>query len=213
VVLGIAVALAAGTVVLALILALLAVAVGAAFLLGGAWLTWKVGRAIWAGNQRGRTHHTARAVSRVGRREVRGLLEMAATPNPLEQYLIAVREFERISAAALALDPQDVGSRRTARRVWTLAEQADNLAEAVADVERRLMSDPSGQGARSHAWELALASRDVCHYLDRLGDVRRSPSLGELRGLIAHRAELVSRRAALVDRLDSVEMTRALPAR
>ena len=214
--LGVAAALTAGTVVLALVVALAAVAAIIAFLAGSAWIAWKIGRGLWGSNHRTYTRRSRAAAHqtgrRVDRREARGLLEMARTANPLEQYLIGVREFERISAEALALDPESAGSRRTARRVWALAEQADSLSDAVAGVERRLMSDPTAHGARTHAWELALASREVCHYLERLADVRRRPNLGELRALITHRTELLDRRGALVDRLDSVEMGRSAPA-
>lgn len=215
-VLGIAAALTVGTVVLALVAALAAVAATIAFLAGSAWLAWKIGRGLWGSNRRTYTRRSREAVHQMGRRvdrrEARGLLEMARTPNPLEQYLLGVREFERISAESLSLDPESAGSRRTARRVWALMEQADSLSDAVTGVERRLMSDPTAHGARTHAWELALASREVCHYLEQLADVRRRPNLGELRALITHRAELLERRAALVDRLDSVEMRRSTPA-
>jgi hypothetical protein len=171
-------------------------------LLGGAWLAWEGTKALVA-------ERRAAPARRPGR-EARGLIEMAATADPMEQYLIAVREFERISMAALALDPEAAGRRSTTRRAWELADQAQNLYDAVNDVERALMLDPNADGARAHIWELSHAVREVYHYLSRLHDVRRAPTLADLRALISARTALAARRTALVERLDAVQVTRAL---
>ena len=201
---------AAAAVVLALIVALLAVAATAAVLIGGAWLAWKLTRAA-AGPAIAALEGGPVAVSRRPSREVRGLLEMAATADPMEQYLIAVREFERISMAAIALDPEQAGAARTRRRAAELAERAANLDDAVTGVEQRLVHDPHAGGARTHVWELALAVREVEQYLITYGSVRGRASLAALRTLVSRRAALTSRRTALVERLESVRVTRALP--
>lgn len=192
----------AGGTLLTLLAALLAVAVAGALLLGGAWLAWEGAKALVAERRP--------APARRPGREARGLIEMAASTDPLEQYLIAVREFERISMAALALDPEAAGRRSTARRAWDLADQAQNLADAVDSVERALMLDPRADGARAHIWELSHAVREVDAYLSRLSAVRRAPTLAELRGLISARTALAARRTALVERLDTVQVTRVL---
>lgn len=192
----------AGGTLLTLLAALLAVAVAGALLLGGAWLAWAGAKALVA-------ERRPAPVRRPGR-EARGLIEMAASTDPLEQYLIAVREFERISMAALELDPEAAGRRSTARRAWDLADQAQNLADAVDSVERALMLDPRADGARAHIWELSHAVREVDAYLSRLSAVRRAPTLAELRGLISARTALAARRTALVERLDTVQVTRVL---
>ena len=198
----VALAAAAGAVLLAVLVAMLALAATAALLVGGAWLAWQVTRPL-------REPRRAPAAGRIGR-EVRGLLEIAATPDPLEQYLLAVREFERISAAALALAPETAGRPRTARRAWELAEQAQNLDDAVTEIERRLDAHPAADGARAHVWELALAAREVEAYLSAFAAVRRAPSLAQVRALVSRRAAMTARRTALVDRLDAVQVTRAL---
>jgi hypothetical protein len=151
-----------------------------------------------------------RPATRRPSRETRGLLELAATLDPMEQYLIAVREFERISMAAISLDPEQAGGTRARRRALDLAEQAQNLDDAVTDVEHRLIHDRNAGGARTHVWELALATRDVEQYLTTFGSVRGRPSLSALRTLVARRASLASRRTALVERLESAQVTREL---
>jgi hypothetical protein len=207
---GLVVAGVAASVVIALIVALLTVAAAALVLVGGAWLAWRVTQlaltpavaSLGAGERRGH---------RRGNREVRGLLEMAAATDPLEQYLIAVREFERISMSAISLDPELAGGGRFHRRALDLAEQAQNLDDAVTDLEHRLVADPQAGGARTHVWELALAVREVEQYLTTLASVRGHPSLATLRTLVGRRATLTARRTALVDRLEQVQVTRALP--
>src|SRR5215204_2131179 len=168
---GLVVAGVAASVVVALIVALLAVAATAAVLVGGAWLAWQMTRlavrpatAMLSGGDR--------PVSRKNGREVRGLLELAAAPDPMEQYLIAVREFERISMAAISLDPEQAGANRARRRAEDLAEQAQNLDDAVTELEHRLVGDRAAGGARAHVWELALAVREVEQYLTSLVAVR-----------------------------------------
>lgn len=199
-------AVVVGGVVVALLMALLALAVTAAILLGGSWLAWQGTKFLLRPR---REQHTRR---RPGR-EARGLLEIAASTDPMEQYLLAVREFERISAAALEIAPDSAGRRRTIRRVDDLAEQAENLSDAIADVERRIMADSRADGARAHVWELALATRDIEHYLAELRRVRGIPSLADLRLLTSRRGTLLSRRTTLVDRLDAVTVTHTVTGR
>jgi hypothetical protein len=206
---GLVAAGVAASVVVALVVALLAVAATAAILLGAAWLGWKLTRlavspAVAALDSGGRP------AARKGNREVRGLLELAATTEPMEQYLIAVREFERISMAAISLDPEQSGGAKLRRRALDLAEQAQNLDDAVTDLEHRLVADRQSGGARTHVWELALAVREVEQYLTAFGSVQRRPSLATLRSLVGRRATLTARRTALVDRLEQVEVTRSL---
>jgi hypothetical protein len=121
-----------------------------------------------------------------------------------------VREFERISMAAIELDPEAAGGNRARRRALDLAEQAQNLDDAVTDLEHRLVADRAAAGARTHVWELALAVREVEQYLTTFGSVRGRPSLSSLRALVGRRATLSSRRTALVDRLEQVQVTRQL---
>lgn len=204
---GLIAAAVAASVVIALIVALLAVAATAAVLMGGAWVAWQIARtaarpALTAAGSNGAT--------RRNNRELRGLLELAAAPDPMEQYLIAVREFERISMAAIELDPEAAGGNRARRRALDLAEQAQNLDDAVTDLEHRLVVDRAAAGARTHVWELALAVREVEQYLATFGSVRGRPSLSSLRALVGRRATLSSRRTALVERLEQVQVTRQL---
>lgn len=203
--LGLALAAAAAATVLAIIVALLAVISTAALLIGGAWVAWKATTALRAGAP-------SRRADRRLMRESRGLLEIASTVDPMERYLLAVREFERISMAALEIDPQEAGSRRAARRAGDLYEQAANLADAVAEVERALVRDPHAEGARAHVWELSIAARDLTGYLEDVAVVRGTPSLAVLRRLVAHRTTLAARRTTLVDRLDAADVTRSLPS-
>ena len=207
--LGGIVAVAAAGIVITLVLALLALAATAAVVLGGAWLAWQITRKAIR-PALGTVSRRDAAPTRRSSREVRGLLELAAAPDPMERYLLAVREFERISMAALELDPQTAGSRRTARRAIDLAEQAQNLDDAVTDVERQLVGERCAEGARAHVWELALAVREVEQYLTTLGSVRGRPSLSALRTLVSRRAALTARRSLLVDRLEDAQVTRAL---
>jgi hypothetical protein len=197
----------AASIVIALIVALLAVAATAAVLFGGAWVAWQLARAAV---RPALAPAGANGASRKHNRELRGLLELAATPDPMEQYLIAVREFERISMAAITLDPEDAGGSRAHRRALDLAEQAQNLDVAVTELEHRLVADRAASGARTHVWELALAVREVEQYLTTFGSVRGRPSLATLRALVGRRTTLTSRRTALVDRLEQVQVTRSL---
>jgi hypothetical protein len=202
--LAVGLAVVAGGTLLALLAALLAVAATGALLFGGAWLAWQGTRALVAERRP--------APNRRLSREARGLIEMAATPDPLEQYLIAVREFERLSAAALEIDPQSAGRRSASRRAWELADQTHNLYDAVNDIERALVSDPNADGARAHIWELSHAVREVYHYLSQVHAIRHTPTLADLRGLITARTALSTRRTALVGRLDAVQVTRTINA-
>ena len=82
----------------------------------------------------------------------------------------------------------------------------------MLDVERRVTSDARGEGVRTHVWELSLAVRDVHQYLSDLVAVRRRPTLARMRTLVGRRAELAARRTALVDRLESADVTRGRAA-
>ncbi len=73
-----------------------------------------------------------------------------------------------------------------------------------------MMTDPNAEGARAHIWELSHAVREVYHYLSRIHAVRNAPTLSDLRGLITARTALSTRRTALVERLDAVQVTRTL---
>lgn len=196
-------AVAAAATLLALLLALLAMGAVVAALAGGAWLGWRLLRGSFG-------FHGGHGYRTVPADEARGLLRIAATPAPMEQYLLAVEEFERISGTAITLTPEQAGSRRTGRRAAALADQAYNLHDAVSDIERRLVGDPYAAGVRAHIWELALASREAAEYLTDLAAVRRAPTLGTLRGLVSCRTALSSRRAALLERLESADVTRTL---
>ena len=203
---GLIVACIAAATVIALILAVVALAATGAVLLGGAWLGWRLTRLALGPGVRAFAP-APRQRSRRSTRELRGLLELAAAQDPMEQYLLAVREFERISMAAIELEPESAGSPRTRRRALDLAEQAQNLDDAVTEVEHRLVHDRGADGARTHVWELALAVREVEQYLTTFASVRGRPSLSTLRTLIGRRAALTSRRTALVERLEDVQVT------
>lgn len=200
---ALALAAAAAAMLLALVLALLAMGAVVALVAGSAWLGWR----LLHGPREARRD---RGHGAIPTDEVRGLLRIAATPAPMEQYLLAVEEFERISGVAIALTPEQAGSRRTGRRAVALADQAYNLHDAVSGIERRLVNDPYAGGVRAHIWELALASREAAEYLTDLAEVRRTLSLGTLRGLVCRRTALASRRAALLERLESADVTRTL---
>jgi hypothetical protein len=205
---GIVAAGVAGAVVLALLVALIAVAATAALLIGGAYLAWQGTRMLSRPASRMLVGPGGNPSNGRVTREMRGLLELAGTPDPYEQYLLAVREFERISMAALEIEPEATGRGRSARRARDLTDQAENLADAVNEIERRLLADPHADGARTHVWELSLAVREVEHYLSMLANVRGAPGLAQLRRLVAARSTLTTRRTALVDRLDSAQVTR-----
>lgn len=197
-------ALVLGLAALVLAVTLLALALAGAIVLGGAYLGYRVLRAAIV---RGQGGPSRRRVQRVAR-DARGLLEMARTPDPLERYLIAVREFDRISAAALAVDPVDLPRRSTARRAVDLAEQALNLHDAVAEIERQVAADARADGALANVWELSVATADLCSYCRDVRDARHSLTLGEARAFISRRTFLLGRRDALVGRLRDAQLRR-----
>ncbi len=201
---AIAIAVVMGLVTLLCALMLIALALAGAVLVGGAYLGYRVLRATFSGGGHAIEQGTTRRMAR----EARGLLEMARTPDPLDRYLIAVREFDRISAAALAVDPVDLPRRGAARRAAELAEQALNLHDAVAEIEREIMTDPDADGARANVWELSVAARDLFSYCSDLRDARGTPSLLAVRSFITRRTALITRRDALVARLNSAELRR-----
>lgn len=202
---AVAIAMVMGLVTLVIALTLLALALAGAILLGGAYLGYRVLRgAFSAGGSRAVERGAMRRVAK----EARGLLEMARTPDPLDRYLIAVREFDRISAAALAIDPVDLPRRGAGRRAAELAEQALNLHDAVAEIEREIVHDRDADGARANVWELSMAARDLFSYCTDLRDARGAPSLQAVRGFISRRTALIARRDALVERLNAAELRR-----
>lgn len=198
------IALILGIIALALALTLLVMAMTGAVLVGGAYVGYRLLRLAL------RSGPDLDARARQGRipREARGLLEMARTPDPLDRYLIAVREFDRLSGAVLEIDPAALGKGRTARRARELAEQALNLHDAVTEIERQVGADPTADGAMVNVWELAVATGELWSYCRQLHEVRRSPSLMEVRALVARRAALLGRRDTLVSRLQTADLRR-----
>lgn len=209
-----------GSVIIALVLSVIALAIAVtlvmmalagAILVGGAYVGYRVLRAtVFARPAIAEPSHP-----RKGRlaREARGLLEMARTPDPLDRYLIAVTEFDRLSGAVLEIDPATLGRGRSLRRAGELAEQSLNLHDAVAEIERQVAADPRTEGAMPNIWELAVATGDLWSYCRAMCSVHRSPSLMEVRALVARRTALLSRRDALVTRLREADLRRLTPER
>lgn len=198
---------ALGVIALSIVLCLLVLATTGAVLLGGAYVGYRVLRRAYGG----RAIESPRRNRQRLAREARGLLEMARTPDPLDRYLLAVREFDRLSAEALAVDPVDLPRARTARRAADLAEQAHNLYDAVAEIERQVTADTAADGALANVWELSVACGDLWSYCRDLRQVRRAPSLADLRAFITRRTALIARRDALVTRLQRADLGRAIP--
>jgi hypothetical protein len=94
------------------------------------------------------------------------------------------------------------------RRAADLSEQAYNLHDAVAEIERQLAGDPSADGALKNVWELSVATDDLWSYSREVCAVRRSPTLEELRRFVSRRTMLLSRRDGLVVRLRDAELRR-----
>lgn len=201
------VALVLGITALLIALTLLALALAGAVLLGGAYLGYRVLRGVLG---RGPARGASRGVRHLAR-DARGLLEMARTPDPLDRYLIAVREFDRMSAAALAIDPMDLPRGGTARRIADLAEQAFNLCDAVSEIERHIGADPAADAALANVWELSVACGELWFYCRDLRNVRSAPTLAEVRSFITRRTALLTRRDALVARLRDAELRRPAP--
>jgi hypothetical protein len=201
-------ALILSALVLALICTLLVLALAGAVLAAPIYLGYRILRA----QQRSRRRAPAGADPRRLARDARGLLEMARTPDPLDRYLLAVREFDRISASVLALDPADLLQRRVNRRASDLAEQAYNLHDAVTEIERQLAGDPAAAGALANVWELSVAAGELWSYCRDLTEAPRSPSLAAMRAFVARRTALLSRRDALVVRLREADLRRPAPA-
>lgn len=212
--LSVGAALIAGAVLVGLMLTLLALALAGAAMVGGVWLGYRVLRAMLSsGRTSGRAAlpPTGPASGKVTR-EARGLLEMARTPDPLDRYLLAVEEFDRISTAVLAVDPADLGRRRTAARSADLAEQAFNLHDAVAEIERQVALDARAGGALANVWELSMATGELWSYTRDLSASRAHPTLHSARAFITRRTALLSRRDALIARLRDAELRAPLPA-
>jgi hypothetical protein len=197
-------ALVLGVIALAIAVTLLLMAVAGAIVIGGAYGGYRLLRAtLW----RESALPAAKRSRRISR-ETRGFIEMARTTDPLDRYLIAVREYDRLSGAVLEIDPADLGRGRAARRAADLAEQALNLHDAVAEIERQVAADPAADGAMTNVWELSVAAGEVWSYCRDLGEIRRTPTLMEVRALITRRTALLSRRDALVSRLRDAQLRR-----
>jgi hypothetical protein len=200
-------ALILGVIALAIAITLLMMAVAGAILIGGAYVGYRV---LSAAFRRERALAAPARRSRISR-EARGLLEMARTPDPLDRYLIAVREFDRLSGAVLEVDPAALGRGRALRRAGELAEQALNLHDAVAQIEREVAADPAAGGALASVWELAVATGELWSYCRELCEVRYTPTLMQIRSLVSRRTALLSRRDILVARLRDTDLRRGAP--
>lgn len=200
------IALVLGLIALAIAVTLMLMAFAGAILVGGAYLGYRLMRGVVTD----RPSITEPIRTRKGKlpRETRGLLEMARTPDPLDRYLIAVTEFDRLSGAVLEIDPATLGKGRALRRAHELAEQSLNLHDAVAEIERQVAADPRADGAMTNIWELAVATGDLWSYCREIRDMRRAPSLMEIRALVSRRTALLSRRDALVARLRDADLRR-----
>jgi hypothetical protein len=200
-------ALVMGVALLIVAATLLALTIAGAILLGGAWLGYRVLRAVF---DRDRPRLESRQTRRRGlSREARGLLEMARTPDPLDRYLLAVNEYARLSTAILAVDPADLPRRRSLRRAADLCEQADNLHDAVQEIERQAGADASADGAMANVWELSVATGELWAYCRDLSAVRRAPVLSQVRSFVSRRTALLTRRDALVVRLNDARLRTA----
>jgi hypothetical protein len=189
-------------IVAALLVALLALALAAAAVAAFGYLSYYLARRLWA-------YYRRRAAERHARHpgpELRGLIEMARTPDPLDRYLLAVREFDRLSSALLDVQPADLGRWRSTRRAAALAEQAEMLHEAVREIERDLSAGPSARGALAGVWELAIATDELWSYYRDLRAARGTPSLAQVRRLEARRTALLARRDALIARLREADL-------
>ncbi|MBI2760654.1 MAG: hypothetical protein HYX51_04415 [Chloroflexi bacterium] len=209
---SVAIALVIGTVVAVLAVLLLLAALAAAMLAAVAYAGYRGLRAALTRETlvREAPSATSRPVRRADR-EVRGLLEMARTPDPLDRYLLAVREFDRISGALLSIDPSELGRKSQGRRAADLADQAYNLHDAITEIERQAAADPHADRALASIWELSVAAGDLWSYSRELRDVRRQPTLEDLRRFTSRRTALLTRRDALVVRLRDADLRRAEP--
>lgn len=196
------VGLVIAAVVAALLVALLALVLTAAALAAIGYLTYQLVRWLWA-------YYRRRAAERHARHpapELRGLFEMARTPDPLDRYLLAVREFDRLTSALLDVQPADLGRGRSTRRAAALAEQAEMLHEAVREVERELNASSAADGTLAGVWELAIATDELWSYCRDLHAVRGAPSLAQAHRLESRRTALLARRDALIARLREADL-------
>ncbi len=192
-----------GIIALSLVLALVVLALATAALAAAGYLGFRLVRRLSGGpGPRAQLAAPARR-RRTGRpaKDTRGLLEMARTPDPLDRYLLAVREFDRLSGATLAVDPAELGRKRTDQRAAGLADQAYNLHDAITEIERDLRTTGQADAALSSVWELSVAASELWTYSRDLCAVRGTPSLQQVRYFVSRRAGLLNRRDALVVRL------------
>ncbi len=202
-----------GIIALSLVLAVVVLAVATAALAAAGYIGFRLLRRLSAGTDRRARQLAPQPAARAVRpsKETRGLLEMARTPDPLDRYLIAVREFDRLSGATLAVDPAELGRKRAGRRADELADQAYNLHDAIAEIERELRADGRADRALAGVWELSVAASELWIYCRDLNNVRGTPSLQQVRYFVSRRTALLNRRDALVVRLQDTTL-RELPA-
>ncbi len=204
-----------GVVALALLVAVLVLAMIAAVLAGVVYVAFLAVRSWWRTRRRHDTAARRPTAGAHGCQDVRGFLEIARTPDPVERYVLAVREFDRISAATLAVDPAERLGRRVARRVAVLADQADNLTDVVDEIEQMLSARRAAALVLSGVWELSVACRDLRTYSQALVALEHDPTLARVRHLTARRTTLRERHEALIARLRDADLTDtlSLPAR
>lgn len=201
--LSFAVAAVAGLVLASLVIALLLLTVVTLLLAAGVYLSYRTLRWMVSGSRRRRAARP-RARQRPALplvREAAGLLEMARTADPLDRYLIAVREYDRLSGTMLSLDPIELGKRKTHRRAVSLADQTATLQEAVQEIERDVSAIDRSSPALSGIWELSVAVGELAIYGNDLAASPRALSLGDARRFVARRTSLLARRDALTERL------------
>lgn len=205
--LSIALTAAAGVVVLTLVLALLVLTVATLLLAAGVYLSYRLLRWMLSrprGGTRERTHSRSRRRTTLPLdRDAAGLLEMARTIDPLDRYLLAVREYDRLSGATLTLDPVHLSRRKTRRQARSLAEQTATLQEAVQEVERDVRVSDARSPALSGIWELSVAVGELAAYGADLADSPHAPSLNDARRFVSRRTALIARRDALTERLQT----------
>ena len=194
-------ALVVGALLLSLLITVLMIAASLAAVALAAWIGWKLVGALLRSQSRPPNVRPRAATPR----EARGLLEMARTADPLQRYLLAVNEFDRLAGQTLSLDPADAGRSRTARRAAALAAQATALHQSITDAERLLVTDPKAAGALPGVWELTIAASELWSWYRDVAALRTAPDLAALHALLTRRTALLTRRDALVSRLQAAD--------
>ncbi len=209
--LSIALTIVAGLLVGALAAALLLLTVFTLLLAAGAYLSYRALRWLLSGSRRTRGERSRRVQRRTAiplNADARGLLELAKTADPLDRYLLAVREYDRLSGATLSLDPVELGRRKIHRQAMAVADQTAALHESVVEIEQEVSAADRSAPALAGIWELSVAVRELATYSADLSEAPRSPSLSDARRFLARRTALLARRDALAERLQSVVVHR-----